>query len=59
MLLMLWLPGELSTMLRSEASSRTTYPQGFMDIGLPVSRDQGYPEGAGAGSVFAKPVTVG
>ena len=59
MLFELWLPGELPTMLRSEASSRTTYPHGFMDIGLPVSSDQRNPEGAGAESVLARPLTVG
>src|SRR6516225_1701082 len=46
--------GTLLTMVRSDTSSRTTYPQGFMLTGLLVSNDQPWPPGPGAGFVLAR-----
>src|SRR5215470_5218606 len=55
----LWPPGKLLTIVRSQTVSETTYPQGFIATGLPVSSDHACPPGAGAGSVVASPVTLG
>ena len=38
----------LLTIERSDTSSRTTYPQGFISMGDSVSNDQPLPPGAGA-----------